>query len=216
MPVTGEETRQKILDASAAVFSERGFNGATVREIVHRAGVNIAAVNYHFGNKEALYTEALKEAVNRMLERVDASNGILSGEGPARERLTEFMTTMILKGLLSEFELPGERLLGWEILSPTKSMKKMMRRQFEPKLDLLADVLVELGIAPDDRTERRALAIWVLGQAMHFARFGPLLMEGESDDLSEEAAIEIAQSMAQRTVRGLLTNFAPIGTEHDG
>ncbi len=50
----GGETKQRILAAALNVFAEQGYNAATLREITSAAGVNIAAVNYHFGSKQAL------------------------------------------------------------------------------------------------------------------------------------------------------------------
>ena len=49
------QTRQALIEAGGAVFAEQGFHDATVRDICARAGANIAAVHYHFGDKEALY-----------------------------------------------------------------------------------------------------------------------------------------------------------------
>ena len=67
-----EETRDKLMIAAGEVFAEVGYQAATTREICARAGANIAAVNYHFGDKLGLYTEMLKDAVlqgeNRMVD----------------------------------------------------------------------------------------------------------------------------------------------------
>ena len=62
-PEIGEEnTRDKILNAAGEVFAEQGFEGATVRAITERAGVNLAAVNYHFRDKAELYTRVVLDA----------------------------------------------------------------------------------------------------------------------------------------------------------
>lgn len=197
------DTRARILSAASAVFAERGFNGATIREIVDRAGVNVAAVNYHFGNKNALYELALRDAVSRMHDRLDRARGALEREGDPADRLREFLTAMILKGMLLEFEMPSERLLGWEILSPSTSMRKALERELGGKLDQLEAVLAELPVAARDERERRVLAVWVLGQAIHFSRFGPLLLSRARETLSETEALDVARGIAERTVAGL-------------
>src|SRR5579871_6396627 len=57
-----DNPRERILEAAGEVFAEKGFKGTTVREIIDRAGVNIAAVNYYFRDKERLYIETVKHA----------------------------------------------------------------------------------------------------------------------------------------------------------
>ena len=49
---TSRDTRERILDAAEAVFMAHGYEGASMRQITGEAGVNLAAVNYHFGSKE--------------------------------------------------------------------------------------------------------------------------------------------------------------------
>ena len=62
-------TRQRLLEAAGQVFAEQGFRAATVRDICQRAGANIAAVNYHFGDKEALYREVITDSARQALAR---------------------------------------------------------------------------------------------------------------------------------------------------
>jgi hypothetical protein len=56
----GVATRKKLLAAAGRVFAEKGYHDATIAEICRLAGTNIAAVNYHFSDKETLYLEALR------------------------------------------------------------------------------------------------------------------------------------------------------------
>src|SRR4051812_21343424 len=57
-----DTTKARLLDAAGEEFAEKGFEGATIRSIIERARANIAAVNYHFGDKERLYIQAVIEA----------------------------------------------------------------------------------------------------------------------------------------------------------
>jgi AcrR family transcriptional regulator len=55
----GQDTRTALLDAARAVFSESGYEGATVRAIAARAGVDAAMVNHWFGGKDSLFAQAV-------------------------------------------------------------------------------------------------------------------------------------------------------------
>jgi AcrR family transcriptional regulator len=79
-PRATASTREKLVEAAGHVFAEHGYQATTVREIVKRSGANIAAVNYHFGDKLGLYTEVLQQSVRAA--RVDAINSALDQNAP--------------------------------------------------------------------------------------------------------------------------------------
>lgn len=58
-PCTDKATHERILDEAEKLFADNGFNGTSLRDITKAAGVNLAAVNYHFGDKESLYAEVI-------------------------------------------------------------------------------------------------------------------------------------------------------------
>jgi AcrR family transcriptional regulator len=60
----GADTRAQLLDAARIEFAERGYEGATVRVIADRAGVDPAMVNHWFGGKEALFSASLELPIN--------------------------------------------------------------------------------------------------------------------------------------------------------
>ncbi|MEJ2376040.1 MAG: TetR family transcriptional regulator [Pseudolabrys sp.] len=64
-----DHTRRSIMKAAARLFAEKGYQGASVRDIVTRARVNQAAINYHFKGKDGLYLELLKAAFEKLTEQ---------------------------------------------------------------------------------------------------------------------------------------------------
>lgn len=66
---TPVSTKERILTAAEALFAQRGFDGASLRQLTSAAGVNLAAVNYHFGSKEKL----VEEVFRRRLDALNAS-----------------------------------------------------------------------------------------------------------------------------------------------
>ena len=76
------DTRVRILDAAELLFTEQGFEATTLRQITGAAGVNLAAVNYHFGSKEALIREVFRRRLTwpnqqrlQELDRLEAAAG---------------------------------------------------------------------------------------------------------------------------------------------
>lgn len=61
------ETREQILEAATRLFAERGFYGASVREITREGGASVNAVSYHFGSKEGLYREIVDQLASDQL-----------------------------------------------------------------------------------------------------------------------------------------------------
>jgi AcrR family transcriptional regulator len=75
LPGSESDVRRRLLDAASEEFAEKGFESATVRDIVARAHANLNSVNYYFGSKQELYIEvmrhqvALSEAAHSLLVR---------------------------------------------------------------------------------------------------------------------------------------------------
>ena len=84
-------TRERILDAALSAFSERGYDGASTREIASRAGVNQGLIPYYFGSKEALWREAVNRAFaeirEAMGESLESSAGRSSFDRESVERM---------------------------------------------------------------------------------------------------------------------------------
>lgn len=66
----GEDRRQQIVDVASGLFSQRGFNGVTTKEIADRAGVSPAIIFRHFPSKEAIYSAILDHNLRQAAERI--------------------------------------------------------------------------------------------------------------------------------------------------
>lgn len=61
-------TKEKIISHAHKLFAEKGFNGVSIREISQAAQVNVAAINYHFINKENLYRHTVQASITEMAQ----------------------------------------------------------------------------------------------------------------------------------------------------
>jgi AcrR family transcriptional regulator len=97
--IAGDATRARIFLAAERLFALRGFAEVSVRDITTEAGVNLAAVNYHFGSKDALLFEIFRtrsgeinRARARMLHEAEGAHG---GRPPVRAILTALVTPSV-------------------------------------------------------------------------------------------------------------------------
>jgi len=106
------ETRRRLIETAIAVFGELGFEGASTRLLAERAGVNLPAIQYHFGSKEGLYRAAVDHIAQYIEERM-APVGARVRKTLARKRISRRQLSSLLRELLDGFVLlvfgSGER-----------------------------------------------------------------------------------------------------------
>jgi AcrR family transcriptional regulator len=78
-------TKARILEAAEAVFAEKGFQGASTREIAARAEVNISSLHYHWESKERLYFIVFRSIYDRIVDLLNNTLAPLLAEHPTRE-----------------------------------------------------------------------------------------------------------------------------------
>lgn len=66
-----EDTKCRIIGSATVLFAKKGFDGTSVRDIASHATVNLAAINYHFSNKENLYKEVLRSGLCRFADYIE-------------------------------------------------------------------------------------------------------------------------------------------------
>jgi TetR/AcrR family transcriptional regulator, regulator of cefoperazone and chloramphenicol sensitivity len=160
-----DPTRVRLLEAAGEEFAEKGFEAARVRTICERAGANVAAVNYHFGDKEELYVEAVLYAHQCGRAADDPSQG---EAGSPSEQLRDFIHHFLCRILaIHDPEDWRHRLLLREMLHPTSASDVVIREMIRPRFERLTRIL--RGFCPDaDAKKLHALAFSVIGQCLHY------------------------------------------------
>ena len=108
------DTKSTIMDAAEIVMAEHGMNGATIREITARAGVNIAAIHYHFKSRDGLVKAIIgrggDHVSRRRIQMIAEFDG--SGARPAPMDIVNFLVDPMIE-LLEEKGEAGRRFLGF-------------------------------------------------------------------------------------------------------
>jgi AcrR family transcriptional regulator len=97
-----EATRERLLDAAARLFAEKGFHAVSVRDVTRRARANLASVGYHFGSKEQLFVDALCREVRPLNESRMAALAALEAAGrppTLRAVLDAFARSMVTEAV---------------------------------------------------------------------------------------------------------------------
>jgi AcrR family transcriptional regulator len=156
--VTAEpSTRARIRQAAERLFAEHGFRRVTVRDISLAARVNVAAVNYHFGDKMGLYQEVVQGAIEAMQGTTEAARR--AGEGLAPEgRLRVFVATFVSR-LLAGGPRTVQRLVQREMSDPTPALERLVEEGVRPRFQYLAELVAEiLGCRPSDPRVLRSVS----------------------------------------------------------
>ncbi len=196
-------TRERLLEAAGEIFAEKGFRKATVREIVRKAGANLNAVNYHFGDKEGLYRAVFEHALH-VCGHLDPET-IRKLAGPAPEQRLRAHVAWHLRGLLSEQRPPWlARLRVREMTEPTGVLDLLVERHIRPHFLTLVGIVRE--IVGDGITEDRVrlCATSVAAQYLHYHHAKPVVTRLNPELKLDDAGIEaLADHITQFSLAAL-------------
>ena len=172
---TPDPTREKLLEVAGPLFANRGYQATTIREICAGAGANVAAINYHFGDKLGLYTEVLQQSV-RAAQLIAIQNTLDQNTRP--EDILRALIRARLRSVNGK-DLPDwhSRLLAHELAQPTPALRQLIDKLTRPIYKRLLELIGRIiGLPPDD-DNTRLCAISVVGQVLAYILPGPLLTE---------------------------------------
>ncbi|SNR64844.1 transcriptional regulator, TetR family [Humidesulfovibrio mexicanus] len=206
MPSTDTgDTKHRLIEAAGEIFSSKGFKSATVREICRHAKANVAAVHYHFGDKEGLYGTLLVEAFEAGLKRYPPHMG-LPADARAEERLHAFVHSFLLRMLGEGPSAWCGKLMARELQEPTQALDQVAERYIRPLTEQLRGIVAELlgegARADDQRTKLCAMS--VAGQCQYAFRSRTVMGRLMPNVRYDEAGIaELARHVADFSISAL-------------
>lgn len=208
MPRTADpaaDTRERLLEAGGAVFSEAGFRAATVRDIVTRAGANLAAVNYHFGDKEGLYAAVLEHYAKESLVKHPPHGG-LSPDATLEAQLHAFVRAFLLRIFDKGHQAVHGKMMAREMIEPTAALHRIVEQMIRPLYSRLCSLVRALGGSGITGLQVERAAKSIVGQCLFYKHCAPVirLLEGRLPELRDiEALADHIVVFSVAGIRGL-------------
>ena len=210
-PIPGKKipmaTRRDLLEAAADVFAQAGYRAATVRQICRKARANVAAVNYHFGDKEELYKAVLKETYRSAIQKYPADFGLPPKATP-EQRLRAFVHSFLRRIFSPGPSARHGKLMAREMIEPTGALDAIVKDEMRPMAVILTGIVTDLLAPKSDEETRRLCAMSVVSQVLFYHHCRPVVMRMFPDMKFDEAAIERLTAHITRFSLAAITNLA--------
>lgn len=144
---SGTETKSRILDVAEDLFAEQGLDRVSIRDITEAAGVNLAAVNYHFGGKEELISAVFERRIAPLNAlRIQAIQKVEEQAGGKRPKVEDLLEAFIRPAInCCQNGADGGRafamLFGRCLAETRPEVETLLRKQFEPLVECLDGAL---------------------------------------------------------------------------
>jgi AcrR family transcriptional regulator len=173
LKIETDQTTARLLQAASKVFAEQGYEGAKVREICSLAGVNVAAVNYHFGDKLGLYTAVLKGALHAECD----SNVLdqLTGRASPEKALRIYIHTLLNEAYGNHSDAVHIRLMTQELARPSAALDRVVDEVIRPRYERLRKIIAAILDLPPDHDKVRLCAHSIIGQVVHYVHATPVI-----------------------------------------
>jgi AcrR family transcriptional regulator len=168
------KTRDTIMEAAGRIFAEEGYPKATVRDICRQAGANIAAINYHFGDKKGLYLAVLKHYQELSFQTYPPDLGIKETQKP-EEKLRAYIRSFLMRIMDDDHPAWFGRLLAREFTQPTWAFDILVKETIRPSFQILTGIVAAiLGKGAKERNVRLC-SMSIVGQCLYFRHSHPVI-----------------------------------------
>lgn len=210
---TQAETRQRLLEAAGELFAEKGFRLAATREICRKAGADIAAIHYHFGNKEKLYEAVLRYADSLLGDAVPVV-------AISRPRSREARLGDMIEWVLGQCFAQGQPAWRWKFIEHATvelppSLEAFFKSRILPMYEALDSICREfLGPSASKRQVRSATRS-ILGQCFYYRHFRALISATEAaETFSPKRLRELTDHIVEFSIAGLKDQARRIQSTH--
>jgi AcrR family transcriptional regulator len=197
-----KSTRDKLIDAAMEVFAVHGYQDATIQQIVSRAGTNIAAINYHFGDKAKFYGEVVAYALSQgELNHAAESSDELNAEDQLRKFVDLFIRHAIGVNRKLSFL---DQIQSQEMLNPSPVLDIVVEKFIRPNHMKLRSIVCRLLPSNADENTIRHHCFSIIGQCLHY-KFGSSVMTRLYSDIefTEDYADVLAEHIANVSLAGM-------------
>lgn len=171
---TSSKTRAAIMEAAGKVFAEVGYSKATVRDICREAGANIAAINYHFGDKKGLYLAVLKHYQELAFKTYPPDLGIKKSQKP-EEKLRAYIRSFLARIMDEGRPAWFGRLLAREFIEPTWAFDILVEETIRPSFQLLTEIVAEITGESSKERMVKLCSMSIVGQCLYFRHSHPVI-----------------------------------------
>lgn len=206
-----EDTRQRLLEVAVDIFGQHGFDGASTREIVQRAGANLTAIPYYFGGKEGLYLAAteymVSDCMRRMTPALERTRQDVRHPGLSHAELIRYLCDLLddFAAMLMGPQMPDNWsvLFAREQMQPTEAFDKIFAA-FQPFTNLLRDLVGRiLGQSADD-PDTRLRVLTLFGQILIFRTNRATALRLMNWKKFGEPQLRAVQSLIRKQVTAIL------------
>jgi len=204
-----DPTKERILNEAEALFAQKGYHAVSVREITTAAECNLAAINYHFGNKQNLYMEVFRSRWIPRAGRVRAcfKESLAAQDGVSPKAVAQALAEAFLVGPLSDEERQRHhQLMVRELGQPTEAFDLVADQILRPFFKGLAEIL--RPVMPEALDEEHlllnVLSTFAVVLYFNFARVAVTRITGREYD--EEFKALLVEHIAKFCRRGLEGN----------
>ena len=179
-------TKQRLLNAACSIFAEKGYQAATVSEICEQADANIAAVNYHFGDKKSLYMESFRHLFQ-------LSDETYPRTAPPGADAEQWLRCFVRRRIHCIFDdgpaglLP--KLLHKEMGQPTEIHQQLRNELIEPMRNQVKEKVLQF-LGPETTEEELSLAELNFSSIHIFMNVGKQKCANEWGSMDGELLIE--------------------------